>query len=242
MWMPTTGATPAFAQPVSCYSVRPGDTAARLALRLTGDARNRRQPGFQILNPETAALIPKSRYGAIQSGWHVCVATGMLRDGFAQPRVELASAPTLLPQNDVTQGQTEIEASALWWGTFLLAVSGPLLGWVVAATYLANRRERLEAMRRFGNRFVLEFERPLFRKRAAESAVKSRLRFAPSRHRLEILLAPADGRTYPNLFDHRKNLEYDVARVLRLFSDPPVTGSLRAEGPWVVIPFRFENQ
>ena len=97
-------------------------------------------------------------------------------------------------------------------------------------------------MRGFGDRFIAEFERPLFRRSAVDPAVKSRLRFAPSRHRLEVLLAPADGRTYPNLVDHRKNVEYDVERVQQILRDEPfVSGPLYAEGSWVVIPFRFET-
>ena len=97
-------------------------------------------------------------------------------------------------------------------------------------------------MRGFGNRFIAEFERPLFRRTASDAAVRSRLRFAPSRHRLEVLLAPADGRTYPNLVDHRKNVEYDVERVERILgAEPFVGGPLYAEGSWVVIPFSFET-
>jgi hypothetical protein len=96
-------------------------------------------------------------------------------------------------------------------------------------------------MRVYGERFVSEFERPLFHRTEA-SPIKWRLRFAPGRRRMEVLLAPVDGRSYPNLFDHKKNVEYDVDRVRRIlrdepfFDDPPY-----GEGPWVVIPFRFET-
>jgi hypothetical protein len=100
-------------------------------------------------------------------------------------------------------------------------------------------------MKWFGEAFVREFERPLFRQpvsrridRRDGHPVRSRLRFAPRRHRLEILLAPHDGRIYPNLSDHRKNLEYDIERVVHLLGDQPFrTGRLYAEGRWVVIPF-----
>lgn len=226
--MMTTGSTYAFGQQLTCYPIRPGDTAARLAQRFTGNAHSRYQPWFQIVNPTTATFIPKSHYGVIQSGWHVCVATEMLRRGSAHPRV--------------TQKQTVIDLSVLWWATALfVVVSGLVLAWVVTGKYIGERRASLDIMRGFGDKFISEFERPLFRRCAADPPVKSRLRFAPARHRLEVLLAPADGRTYPNLFDHRKNVEYDVERVLRLLRDEPfINGPLYAQGPWVVIPFRFE--
>jgi hypothetical protein len=237
--MMTTGSTYAAGRPLACYFVQHGDTAAGLAVRLTGDARSRHQPWFQILDPARAAFIPKAGYDSIRSGWHVCVAAEMLRDRSAQPRF----APAVLPQTGVTRGQTAIDVRILWWVAPPSAiVSGLVLGWFVAGKYVGERRSRLESMRGFGARFIREFERPLFRRCAAESAVRSRLRCAPSRQRLEILLAPADGRSYPNLFDHRRNVEYDVERVLQLLGEAPVIdGALHAEGPWVVVPFRFET-
>jgi hypothetical protein len=97
-------------------------------------------------------------------------------------------------------------------------------------------------MQAYGDRFIAEFERPLFRRRADRPAIRARLRFRPSRHRLDILIAPAEGRTYPNLVDHRKNLEYDIDRVQRLLCDEPfVGGPPYADGSWVVIPFRLET-
>ena len=74
------------------------------------------------------------------------------------------------------------------------------------------------------------------------ATAKSRLRLAPARRRLDVLLAPADGRTYPNLFDHRRNVEYDVERVVWLLrGEPFINGRPYARGPWVVIPFYFET-
>jgi hypothetical protein len=242
----TTGSTFAFGQAdqwLTCYPIRPGDTAARLAQRLTGNAHNRHQPWFHIVEPTTATLIPKSHYGRIQAGWHVCVATEMLRHGSApRPYALVTSGPPVLLQPGVRQDQTAIDLSFLWWATPLLAVSGLLLARVVAGKYIVSRQARLETMKGFGDRFISEFERPLFRRCADEPSLKSRLRFAPRRCTVEVLLAPADGRTYPNLSDHRKNVEYDVERVLRLLRNAPFkSGPLYAEGPWVVIPFRLET-
>jgi hypothetical protein len=43
------------------------------------------------------------------------------------------------------------------------------------------------------------------------------------------------------LSDHRKNLEYDVDRVMTLLADRRfVLGDLAAQGSWVVIPFRLD--
>ncbi len=219
---------PGFARPsgvldrgsqLTCYAIRSGDTAARLALRFTGSADNRYQPWFQIVNPATATVIRKSRYSIIQSGWHVCVATEMLRRGFTPQQSSLApSAPAVLVQPGARRETTPIDFSFLWWGAPLfVGVSCLVLAW------------------------ISEFERPLFRS-AAGPSIKSRLRFAPRRQRLKILLAPGDGRIYPNLVDHRKNVEYDVARVLRLLRDEPfINDPLYAEGSWVVIPCRLDS-
>ena len=256
--MMTTGSTYAFGQPdfarpsgelrpgrrLTCYLIQPGDTAARLAKHFTGDAHSRHQPWFQIVNPATETFIPKARYGLIQAGWHVCVATELLRQGSAQSRYPLvaAGAPVLL-QTGVPPQQTAIYSSRLVVGRSpRRVVSGLVLAWVVAGKYFGERQANLETMKGFGDKFISEFERPLFRRSANEPAVKSRLRFTPRRQTLEVLLAPVEGRTYPNLFDHRRNVEYDVERVLRLLRDASFTnGPLYAEGPWVVIPFRLET-
>ena len=70
--------------------------------------------------------------------------------------------------------------------------------------------------------------------------MKSRLRLSPRRARFDILLAPGEGRRYPNLSDHRKNVEYDVARVLHVLGDESfVCGPLSVQAEWVVVPFQF---
>ena len=242
----TTGWASAVGQPerwLTCYPIRPGDTVARLAQRFTGNANNRYQSWFQIVEPTTATLIPKSHYGRIQAGWHVCVATEMLRPGSARrPYAVVTSGPPVVLQPGVGHEQTAIDLSVLWWVIPLSAVSGLVLARVVARKYMVRRRARLEAMKGFGDRFICEFERPLFRSCANEPSVRSRLRLAPRRRTVEVLLAPGNGRTYPNLSDHRKNVEYDVERVPRLLRQAPFkTGPLYAEGPWVVIPFRLDS-
>ena len=100
----------------------------------------------------------------------------------------------------------------------LILVAG-LLAFLVTLQILNERQIILNRMKEFGERFVSEFEAPLFRYPARRPnvrdghPVRSRLRFSLRRERMEILLAPLNGRTYPNLSDHRKNLEYDIERV-----------------------------
>jgi len=231
------GSAYASGRPFTCYTIRPGDTARSLAQRLTGSPYDLRQPWFQILDPATATFVSKSRYNIIQSGWHVCVATDVLKSRSTPAYFAAESpAPVALPQTHTSQN-VPIDLSFLLWAAPLVAVVSGLVT-ARAWKYMGQRRVLLDIMRAFAERFVAEFERPLFRS-AASSPVRSRLRFAPARHRLEILLAPADGRTYPNLLDHKRNVEYDVGRVLRLLRDEPfINGPLYAEGPWVVIPCR----
>jgi hypothetical protein len=228
-------------RPLSCYEIRAGDTAARLAQRFTGSEFNRYQVWFQILDPVTGTFIAKSRYNAIQSGWHVCVATDMLRLRSVPARY-YAVSPALpaLTATAVPVKAAVIDTRMVWWAApFLVLVSGLLLAW--SWKHIDERRARVDVMKRFGNRFISEFEGPLSRG-VRSRPITSRLRFAPVRRKVEILLAPANGHTYPNLVDHRRNVEYDVARVLRLLRHEPfIGGPPYAEGRWVVIPCRFES-
>jgi hypothetical protein len=93
----------------------------------------------------------------------------------------------------------------------------------------------------FGRAFLSDFERPLRVEGVADRPVDARIRFLPRQRRLDILLAPGSGRRYPNLDDHKRNLEYDVRRIAHdLRNHPFVPSAPRAEGKWVVIPFHFQ--
>jgi hypothetical protein len=95
-------------------------------------------------------------------------------------------------------------------------------------------------MQHYARRFIDEFERPLVRYDPADRPVRSRLRCRAGRRRLDILLAPGDGRSYPNLSDHKQNLEYDVSRIMHVLGDDSfVCGPLYRQEDWVVVPFRF---
>ena len=72
--------------------------------------------------------------------------------------------------------------------------------------------------------------------------MRSRLRTGARRGRFDILLAPGKGRRYPNLSDHRQNVEYDVARVMQVLADDSfVSGPLYTHAEWVVVPFQFQR-
>jgi hypothetical protein len=228
---------------LACFAIRPGDTAARLALRFTGNKDNRNRTWFQIIDPVTATVIPKSRYDEIEPGWHVCVASAMLKPGHAQPDLLPVSTSGFgAPQPAVpyrATGIAAIEPSGLWWIVPLfVAASGVGFAW--SWKWIDERRGRIDVLRAFGEKFIREFEKPL-RRNATSPPIKSRVRFAPRRLRVDILIAPAGGRTYPNLVDHKRNMEYDVERVMRLVRNASfVNGPLYAQGSWVVVPCRFQ--
>lgn len=238
-----TGSTSVSAQQLTCFTVRPGDTAAGLAQRFTGNPQNRHQAWFQIVNPDTAAVVPKSRYDDIQSGWHACVTPARLTRASAQ-RTDYSASPS----SPVVR-RTGLVDNILWVALLWATGSVLLLGWVETRRYIDRTRSTVEGMKGFGDKFVAEFERPLLRGHVGERPIRSRLRCTPGRQRLDVLVAPANGRTYPNLIDHRRNVEYDVERVMGLLSREPVllerpflNGPLRSEGPWVVIPISLRKQ
>jgi hypothetical protein len=120
------------------------------------------------------------------------------------------------------------------------AIALPWFSWRIVDHQLTRRKTTSIVMRHFAKRFVHEFERPLAWD-DAERPVRMRVRYSPRRGRLDILLAPGTGRRYPNLADHKKNVEYDVTRVVHALADRSFTcGPLSAQGEWVVVPFRFE--
>ncbi len=109
--------------------------------------------------------------------------------------------------------------------------------------FFSQREKALADMRRFGEAFIREFERPLVQQPFLVSPIRTRLRTRPDRGRLEVFLAPNGRLRYPNLSDHRKNVAYDVARVLQTLHDQSfVCGELSACGEWVVVSFQLQRQ
>jgi hypothetical protein len=200
-----------------CDEIREGESASAVARRLTGDPHSYGRPWFQILNPSTGASIDKGAYHHVQAGWVACIA--------AQPYQPTPSMDPFV----VLIGIVAFAATCIWKS---------------ADEYLARREVTVDAMKRFADDFVKEFERPLTQPGFAERPIKSRVKPRPGQKRLDILLAPASGRRYPNLADHYANVVYDVGRVtqhLRVATFvcmPPY-----AEGGWVVVPFNvIESQ
>jgi hypothetical protein len=131
-----------------------------------------------------------------------------------------------------------VDFAMVWLGAVIVV---PWVGWRMLEGHLVRRKTTTIVMRHFATRFVHEFERPL-RWSEAERPLRSRVRYSARRGRLDILLAPGKGRRYPNLSDHKKNVEYDVARVIGALGDASfVNGRLYTQAGWVVVPFQFQT-
>ena len=202
-----------------CYPVMPGDTAAAISRRLTRDPQSWRGSGFQFFDPATARFVPKSHYGYLHRGWRACI---------AEPLLVRAGPLSLVPDGTG------------WWA--LVFACGAAVASLLALQWsLEQRAATSRTLETFGAAFIREFERPLLDERSSPAALRTRLALSPDKRTLEVLLAPAEGRRYPNLSDHRTNVEYDVRRVVSLLNDRRFTcGPLRASGSWVAIPFRLD--
>jgi hypothetical protein len=253
---------PASSQTPVCHPIRGGESATRVARRLTGDGRNRYQPWFQIMD-RSSRFVPKSQYDRIRAGWRACIVKEVIdssvrvtpasqRETLAVPdvlavRPQTAAVDTVhqIGGNDLTLERvanalrpiTGVNLMVVW---LAAAVIVPLIAWRLLENYVSRRNTKAIVMKHFAYRFVSEFERPLIQE-PAERPVRSRLRLSPARARMDILLAPGEGRRYPNLSDHKKNMEYDVVRILRVLSDDSfVRDPLYVQAGWVVVPFRFK--
>jgi hypothetical protein len=213
-----------------CYTVQRGDTAVRIALRLTSDARSVDAPWFQIFDPSRGALVPKRRYAHIEPGWQACVVEPLP-----------GAVPSMSQAAVVTPAHAARSSIPRWWWAPILFFA-TTLAWIEIQNFLDRRHATSRALERFGIAFIREFERPLLQDPSLGSPVRSRLRIVPQRREVEVLLAPNDGWHYPNLSDHRRNVEYDIERIVtRLGERRFVSGQLVMRGTWVVIPFRIEG-
>lgn len=255
--------------PLVCHAIRRGESAIQAAQRVTGDGRNAYQAWFQILNP-SSKFVPKSQYNRVRAGWRACIVKLAPRSASSNAAREKSDVVGLAPvpsessvtdvvpappaltsdaarsiANVILQGAASdvfrrlgsVDLTILWLGAAMVV---PWFGWRIVDDYLADRKTTAIVVQSFVDRFVVEFERPLLRDDSGERAVKSRVRYGARRGRFEILLAPGEGRRYPNLADHKKNVEYDVARVTSVLADDSfVTGAPYAHAGWIVVPFRF---
>jgi hypothetical protein len=261
--------TEVFAQSFVCYEMTRGESAAQAARRVTGNDRNAYQQWFQILDA-SSRFVPKSQYNRVRAGWRACIARPSIRsvaanashveeadaadvseaaDDSGVPAVLTAPAPPAIADGDDRLqavasdfrrrffGRSEL--TMLW---LCAAVVVPWFGWRIVDDYLARRKTASFVVNYFARRFVDEFERPLVRCEG-EHPVRSRFRFGVRRGRFKILLAPGEGRRYPNLSDHKKNVEYDVARVMGVLADDSfVSGTPFARAGWIVVPFQFTEE
>lgn len=240
------------AQQFVCWPITQGDTAARLSRRLTGDAGAASTHAFQIRDPARKMFVPKSRYQRLSTAWQACVATGPVKStprAYA-PDVALGGAPIVPEEPPITSaplatpGSVPVataDASPL---EVAFAVSAGLLFLAISAAAAGSLRPRPmpPLMQRAGQEFVTAFARPLVDASSRVPPIQARLRFVRRKQQLEIAIAPGPGRRYPNLVDHKSNVEYDVSRVMRLLGAHFVVGDrLRAAGRWVVVPIRVAD-
>ena len=223
--------TDAFAQSPACQSIERGESAVQAAQRLTGNGQNAYQEWFQIMN-RSSKFVPKSQYDRIGAGWRACVMQPASKTLPSNAKY-VEAAPTagvirssatspVFPKSSPRRRRSSFrrlvgDDLTMLWLCVVIAVSWS--GWWIADSHLARRQTASIVVQSFVDRFVDEFERPLVRYDAGERPVRSRLRLRARRSRFDILLAPREGRRYPNLSDHKKNVEYDVARVMHALAD-----------------------
>jgi hypothetical protein len=230
----------AVAQSLLCATIRPGEDAEHAAQRITGAARNTREPWFQILDA-TSRVVPKADYASARAGWYACVATGLTDVATPTTNSETSTLAHRFRAGylDVVRLFQSPDPNIALWFVLLALIA---IATHNADQYFRDREQILKTMQQFSRKFVYEFERPLAAGALSPRPIQSRLRFAPHASRLDILLAPGAGRRYPNLSDHRRNVEYDVQRVLNVLRDEPfVVGRPRMDGRWVVLPFQLKS-
>jgi hypothetical protein len=257
---------PAFsAQAGVCHSIRRGESATQAARRVTGDGLNAYKSWFQIRNASSKS-VPKSQYSRVRAGWLACVPApavqAAVQTGTALETIATPSNAVLVAEADVPAAFQSLAASAtlaapgapaggilralggieltMVWVAAGVVLAVPWFGWRMLDGYLIRRKTASIVMRHYADRFVEEFERPLIRDQV-DRPVRSQVRFRTRRGRFDILLAPGKGRRYPNLSDHKKNVEYDVIRVVHALGDRSFeSGQLYTHDEWVVVPLQFK--
>src|SRR5262245_61774822 len=221
-----------------CYRIRTGDSAADVAQHLTGHRGNLSGALFQVFDSHRQ-LVPNTQYDRIAAGWTVCLAEG--RAPAAIPTSTPAMAAVSVQQSPAIDDLQPIfyDPDVWWLASLVLAAMTSLF----ALNSWRKQRTLEDIMRRFGTDFVREFGRPWAHYRGAGATPRVRLRTNHRKARVEILVAPPPGRTYPNLTDHRSNIEYDVVRITAALK-PSAFASVEpyAEGEWVVLPFQVKGR
>jgi hypothetical protein len=231
------------AQSFVCRPIAPGESAPGLALRLAGNEAARYGERFQIRDPARGVFVPKSQYARLSVRWQVCVAQE--RPAPDQP-TRVSAQPHPAPVVAATALAVPAPLPATHYDVGLAVRVGVAATAILLVCALSARaalshvtpRELQEA----GEEFIGAFVRPLIEP-GCMPPIEVRLRFLPRSRQLEICLAPSGGRRYPNLRDHKRNVEYDVDRIVRLLAPHVVVRApLRAEGKWVVVPIGINDQ
>lgn len=229
-----------------CWPIAAGDTAIGLARQLTGKAAAAYGLGFQIRDPVRRMFVPKSQYQRLQSDWQACVSPApVLTTPVAYaPVVDLGASITTDPAM-ASMPQPLASASVMPTDAHRTVFDGPLVASIGAAVLLIvllsavagplAQRPIPPAVRRAGENFATVFARPLVDPSSGVPPIQMRLRFVRRTQQLEISLAPGPGHRYPNLSDHKKNVEYDVDRVMQVLGNFVMSKPLRAAGKWVVV-------
>jgi hypothetical protein len=254
-------AAPCLAQTLVCHPIRRGESAGQAARRVAGDSRKLYSTAFQIMN-DASRFVPKSQYDRLRAGWRACIVKPSARSTVSPGRRPDPAAVVAVAERDVTAAppiavaptepvvrfrvsaqsgasvsprpRANAYLTIVWLGA---ALAVPWFGFEILNGYVTRRKAALVPVQHFAHRFIAEFERPLLRYDDTDPPLKARVRHA-RRGRFDILLAPGQGRRYPNLTDHKRNVEYDVGRVLSALDDPAfVHGDLYAHDDWVVVPF-----
>ena len=171
-----------------CYPIAQGDTAARIAERLTGDPRNRRAPWFEIVD-ERWRLISKADYGSIRPGWLACVAS----DGPCSPvarQTPVATAGARSRNSRPGSGTRRMRSISRFCSS-LPHCSRQCCCCAMERAAPSTAASALCEMQRFGAASCRSSARPHDPFRGATPPPRARLRVSPRRARVEILLAPA---------------------------------------------------
>jgi hypothetical protein len=254
-------AAPAFVegQQFVCSPIRPGDTPSRLARRLTGNPAAAYSPAFQVRDPVRQLFVPKSHYWHLSTGWQACVAIAAPQSTPLAYAPVVASqppavSPTFVPADPTITSAPLGIASALpdptlfhgsqadFVFTATMVSAAVLMVLIYAAVDLRMPHPIPPVIQHAGEQFVIAFARPLIDPSSSVPPIQVRLRFIRRVQQLDICIAPGVGRRYPNLVDHKSNVEYDVDRVMRALGNHVVMSDrLRAAGKWVVVPIRLAD-
>jgi hypothetical protein len=230
--------TRAEAQHFVCRPIVRGDTASDLARRLRGNPAAAYSDTFQIRDPARRLFVPKSQYRDLSPRWQVCIADGPAQPSPAAYVPVVAAAATARPgspPSDRPQHDRDVITQIAYAVGLTLLICG-------AVGVLLAPHPMPPVLQRAGQTFAVAFARPLIDSSSPAPPIQVRLRFIRRSQRLEISIAPGPGRRYPNLVDHKKNVEYDVRRVMRVLGNHfVVSDRLRAAGHWVVVPIRVAD-